>query len=52
MHGRKLEWKVPLRFVTHAGISKAKALIGYSPKWGIEEMAQSSLVVKRGDSDR
>ncbi len=46
-----LKWQVPVRWVYDLGIGKAKEYIGYSPRWGIEEMVCSALAVQLGESD-
>jgi UDP-glucose 4-epimerase len=46
-----LEWQTPVRWLFDLDNTKAKCLIGYRPKWGIEEMVASALVVQRGESD-
>jgi nucleoside-diphosphate-sugar epimerase len=46
-----LEWQAPVRWLYDLDISKAKAWIGYQPKWGIREMIADALAVQRGEKD-
>ena len=46
-----LEWQTSVRWVFDLDNTKARCLIGYRPKWGIEEMVASALAVQRGESD-
>lgn len=44
-------WRVPVRWVFDLSIAKARALIGYAPRWGIREMVADALSFRRGESD-
>ncbi|MHB0878403.1 MAG: NAD-dependent epimerase/dehydratase family protein [Anaerolineae bacterium] len=46
-----LPWQAPVRWVYDLSIAKAKSLIGYRPRWGIREMVDGALAVRRGESD-
>jgi len=46
-----LEWKVPVRWVFDVSIAKARSLIGYEPRWGLQEMVADAMAVRRGESD-
>lgn len=37
-----LEWRVPVRWVFALDSTKARTMIGYQPRWGIEEMLASA----------
>lgn len=46
-----LEWQAPVRWVYDLDVTKAKAWIGYQPRWGIHEMIADAVAVQRGESD-
>ena len=46
-----LKWQVPVRWVFDLSNLKAREKINYQPKWGIREMVESAMAVKRGESD-
>lgn len=46
-----LNWQVPVRWVYDLNNTKAKYTINYKPKWGIKEMVESALAIKRGETD-
>jgi len=46
-----LEWKVPLRWIFMLSNVKARTLIGYRPKWGLEEMVADAALLRNGESD-
>jgi nucleoside-diphosphate-sugar epimerase len=45
------EYRVPVRWYFDMSIAKARALIGYQPRWGIQEMIADAVAVRRGESD-
>ena len=46
-----LSWQAPVRWVYDLSIVKARSLIDYRPRWGIREMIDDALAVRRGESD-
>lgn len=46
-----LTWRVPVRWVYDMDNAKARAMIGFQPTWGLVEMVDSALAVRRGESD-
>lgn len=46
-----LNWQAPVRWIYDLNNIKAKYTINYKPKWGIKEMVESALAVKRGEFD-
>jgi nucleoside-diphosphate-sugar epimerase len=46
-----LEWQVPVRWVFDLDITKAKTMIGYSPRWDIAEMVESAMTVRAGEPE-
>ena len=45
------ECQVPVRMLADLDCSKAKAMIGFDPQYGMREMVESALAVQRGESD-
>jgi nucleoside-diphosphate-sugar epimerase len=43
-----LEYRAPVRWVYDLDNTKAKKLIGYSPKWGCQDMIEDSLAYQKG----
>ena len=46
-----VEWKAPVRWVFDLDNTKARRMIGYSPRWGIREMVESALRFREGEED-
>ncbi len=46
-----LNWQLPVRWVYDLNNIRARYAINYQPKWGIKEMIDSAMAVKRGESD-
>jgi len=46
-----LNWQVSVRWIYDLNNIRAKYAINYQPKWGIKEMVESAMAVKRGESD-
>lgn len=46
-----IEYRVPVRWIFDLDNTKAKCMIGYRPKWGINEMVESALRVERGEGE-
>jgi nucleoside-diphosphate-sugar epimerase len=46
-----LEWQVPVRWLFDLDITKAKAMIGFDPKWDIAEMVSSAMKVRAGEPE-
>jgi len=46
-----LNWQLPVRWIYDLSNIRARYAINYQPKWGIKEMVESAMAVKRGESD-
>jgi len=46
-----LPWRTPVRWVYDLDNTKARALIGYQPRWDLPVMVADALAVRRGESD-
>ncbi len=45
--GKVVKWQVPVRWVFDLDNTKAKSLIGYRPRWDINDMVRSALIFQR-----
>lgn len=46
-----LKWRVPVIWLFDLSNKKARQKINYQPEWGIREMVESAMAVRRGESD-
>lgn len=44
-------YSLPVRWYFDMSIAKARALIGYQPRWGIREMIADAIAYRKGESD-
>lgn len=46
-----LKWEFPVRWVFDLSIEKARSVLAYRPKWGIEQMVRSASAFRRAEAD-